>query len=520
MAGPSDLSQLPTDSVKWYKRSYLRKLNFTILSLMLFSSTGGYDGSVMGSLFALKTWYGFMGQPTGAYLGWINACYIAATGLAFPVGAWMSERWGRKTPIWLGYLFLIPGVIMQTTAQTEKVYTYSRVLLGFGGAFFMVGTPVLINEIALPNQRPIVNALFMCGYYVGGIMSSWIVFGTRVIDDSWSWRIPTLLQLVCPFLAFVGFYMAPESPRWMISKGRVSEARTMLGKWHAGGDENAALVEYQMIEIETAIAVEKESNASASYADMIKTRGNRHRLFISVTLGIFSQWSGNGVVSYYLPLMLNTVGITDVAHQTLISACLNVWNLFFATAASLNVDRLGRRFLFLLSGCTMLISFIIITGLSGSFASTLSPSVGTAVIPFIFIFFAGYDVALTPFISAYPCEIWQFSLRSRGLTVGWVSAFCALFFNIFVNAIALDAIGWKYYFFFIAVLTIMIITVYFTYPETRGHTLEQMAVLFDKEDAAMPAPAQVMEKAEILRNESITEANYQKESATTKTEAV
>lgn len=258
----------------------------------------------------------------------------------------------------------------------------------------MVATPVLINEIALPKHRSIVSALFMCGYYVGGTMSSWVVFATRVLDDSWSWRIPTVLQLLCPLLALTGFLMAPESPRWLVSMGRTSDARRMLAKWHAGGDENAAIVEYQMIEIETAISIEKQSQSSTSYADMVKTPGNRHRLFITVTLGIFSQWSGNGVVSYYLPLMLNTVGITDVAHQTLISACLNVWNLFFALAASLNVDRLGRRFLFLLSATTMLVSFIVITGLSGSFADTLSPSVGTAVIPFIFVFFAGYDVAL------------------------------------------------------------------------------------------------------------------------------
>lgn len=60
-------------------------------------------------------------------------------------------------------------------------------------------------------------------------------------------------------------------------------------------------------------------------------------------------------------------------------------------------------------------------------------------------------------------------------------------FNTFVNPIALDAIGWKYYFVFVAVLIAYEFTVYFTYPETRGHTLEEMAVLFDK-DAAMVDP--------------------------------
>ncbi|KAG7153227.1 Lactose permease like protein [Verticillium longisporum] len=127
---------------------------------------------------------------------------------------------------------------------------------------------------------------------------------------------------------------------------------------------------------------------------MVKTPGNRHRLFISVALGFFAQWAGNGVVSYYLPLVLDSVGVKTVTEQTLISACLNVWNLGWAVAAAMNVDRLGRRFLFMSSGVTMLTSFIIVTGLSGAFASSASSSVGVAVIPFLFLFFAGYDIAL------------------------------------------------------------------------------------------------------------------------------
>ncbi|KAL6702388.1 hypothetical protein ACN47E_002339 [Coniothyrium glycines] len=503
MVGANEISQLPTDATPWYKRSYLLKLNFIIFSLCLFSSTVGYDGSVMGSLTALESWYGFMGEPTGAYLGWINACYFLSNGLALPVGSWMSEKFGRKSPVYVGYVFLVAGTIMQTTAQTEQQFTYARILLGVASATYSVSAPVIINEIALPKHRSIVSALYMCGYYVGGSLCAWATYGTRVIENSWSWRIPVLLQLLCPVLALPGFFMTPESPRWLISKDRVEEARRILAIYHAGGDENDPLVNYQMVEIETTIATEKAQQSSASYMDMFKTPGNRRRLFISVTLGIFTQWVGNGVVSYYLPLMLNTVGITATSDQTLISACLNVWNLLFAIAAALCVDKLGRRFLFLASASIMLVSFIIITGLSGSFASTLSPSVGTAVIPFIFIFFAGYDIALTPFLSAYPCEIWQFSLRSKGLSITWISAFVGLFFNVFVNAIALDAIAWKYYFVFIAVLITMLFTVYFTYPETRGYTLEQVAVIFDGDQAAAPTANSVLEKVEVLRRESI-----------------
>jgi MFS family permease len=111
-------------------------------------------------------------------------------------------------------------------------------------------------------------------------------------------------------------------------------------------------------------------------------------------VGIFSQWAGNGVVSYYLPLVLDTVGVTSVHHQTLIAACLQVWNLMICVAAAFSVDRLGRRPLFLASASIMLVAYTVITGLSASFANSGQAAVGLAVIPLLFVFFAGYDIAL------------------------------------------------------------------------------------------------------------------------------
>lgn len=109
-------------------------------------------------------------------------------------------------------------------------------------------------------------------------------------------------------------------------------------------------------------------------------------------------------------------------------------------------------------------------------------------------------------LTAYPCEIWQFNLRSRGITVTWVSTVAAIFFNTFVNSIALDAIHWKYYIVFIVVLAVMLVTVYFTYPETRGYTLEQIAVVFDGEDSAAAVVAH--EKMEELGAEKDGETEH------------
>jgi hypothetical protein len=110
------------------------------------------------------------------------------------------------------------------------------------------------------------------------------------MENTWSWRIPSLLQILVPFLAFPGLIMAPQSPRWLVAMDRTEEARQILTKWHGGDDADSQLVNYEMIEITTTIQQEKNATSSASYAEMFKTPGNRHRLFISVTLGFFGQW--------------------------------------------------------------------------------------------------------------------------------------------------------------------------------------------------------------------------------------
>ena len=98
---------------------------------------------------------------------------------------------------------------------------------------------------------------------------------------------------------------------------------------------------------------------------------------------------------------------------------------------------------------------------------------------------ANFLAVSAPLIIAYPAEIWPYRLRARGMALTQVSLYVAIFFNIFVNPIALDHIGWKYYIIFAVVIVVMTIIIYFIYPETRGHSLEEMASIFDGEAAAV-----------------------------------
>ena len=127
----------------------------------------------------------------------------------------------------------------------------------------------------------------------------------------------------------------------------------------------------------------------------------------------------------------------------------------------------------------MLVSFIIVTALSATFAEHGIKAAGSATVAFLFIFFGFYDIAFTPLSIAYPVEILPFSLRAKGLSANLTTVFGAGFFNQYVNPIALEAIQWKFYFVYIATLAAMIPTIWFLFPETKGRTLEEIAQVFD-----------------------------------------
>jgi hypothetical protein len=132
-------------------------------------------------------------------------------------------------------------------------------------------------------------------------------------------------------------------------------------------------------------------------------------------------------VSYYLPIVLDTVGVTTVTNQTLINGFLQLWNLIIAVLAATQVDRLRGCPLLLVSSFGMLACYIIITGLTGSFAEHGNSGVGIAVIPFLFIYYGFYDIVYTPLIVSYPAEIWPYHLRSKGIAVSLWLDFCCTF---------------------------------------------------------------------------------------------
>lgn len=184
----------------------------------------------------------------------------------------------------------------------------ARFMIGFGLTFAANAAPMLVTELAYPAYRAPLTSLYNSLWYSGAIVAAWTTFGTFKIQNSWSWRVPSALQGLPSVIQIFFIWFAPESPRWLVAKGREAEALHTLAYYHADGNEQDPLVQYEFDEIKAAIDFDRTVAANVGYKSLFTNPGNRRRMRIIIALAFFSQWSGNGLVSYYLGAVFETIG--------------------------------------------------------------------------------------------------------------------------------------------------------------------------------------------------------------------
>jgi len=130
-------------------------------------------------------------------------------------------------------------------------------------------------------------------WYLGSVIAAWACYGAyvRQQDSFWAWRIPSLVQAVGSVIQVVLVWFIPESPRWLVARGRVDEARRILAKYHANSDDiRDPLVAFEITQIQHALRMENEISKTTSYLTLFSTPGNRRRMRIIFALALFSQW--------------------------------------------------------------------------------------------------------------------------------------------------------------------------------------------------------------------------------------
>ncbi|KAI8246947.1 Lactose permease [Colletotrichum sp. SAR 10_96] len=347
-------------------------------------------------------------------------------------------------------------------------------LLGLLAALYQIGS--LASIPIVPNA----DALF------GLEVVAWTSFGTNFLNNQWSWRIPALLQALPSVVQVVGIWWVPESPRYLIANDKLDDAMAILAKYHANGNVDHPTVKFEYREITETIKMEQAAKNHSSYLDFFRNPGNRYRFMILISLGIFSQWSGNAIISNYTNILYDNAGITGSTEKLGLSGGSSMVSLIVSISFALLVDKFGRRPIFLLSTGGMFGTFIFWTLTCALYEEYSSPGANHAMIFFIWVFNVAYAIAWSGLLISYAVEILPYTLRAKGLMILNIAIQSALTLNNYANPVALDYFEgetWKLYLIYTCWIFLELCFVFFKYVETKGPTLEELAKVIGGENA-------------------------------------
>lgn len=308
----------------------------------------------------------------------------------------------------------------------------------------------------------------------GLAVASWVNFGMFHTTGPVSWRFPIALQLVFIVIILSLTPWLPESPRYLIKKGRTEEATAIMARL-MGRPETDTEVSKEVAVIQSALERDAgyRDKHSANPFSMNKNR-HLHRLVIAATGTMITQMSGINVIAGYSTSIFEGTLNYSGSDARIFSACLQIALALGGLTAIFLVDRVGRRPMMIFSTGSMVIAQAAVAGLT----SHLSASTGKAAV--FFYFFAMYFLPIGMFIMPfmYGSEIAPLAIRHIAAAATAVSSWLFNFMVAEVTLVAFDNIGWRYNIVYAVTSAAGCVVIYLFYPETRGRSLEEIDEIF------------------------------------------
>ncbi|RPB04383.1 general substrate transporter [Choiromyces venosus 120613-1] len=458
------------------------KLYFFLFVAFLNSCINGYDGSLMGGINAMKYYQTYFNMETvGSGTGLVFSVYTVGNIVGSFFCGPFTDWWGRRWGMFIGASIIIAGTCTQAPATSRAMFTGGRFILGFGVATCATAGPSYVAEMSHPAWRGTLTGLYNTFWFVGGIPATWALYGTEHIESDLSWRLPIWFQAVAPGLVMLGCLFCPETPRWLVSNDRHEEAIRVMARYHGEGDRNSPIVLLTYREMIEEIATEGSDKRWWDYKDLFNSKSAWWRLSCVVGMAFFGQWSGNGAVSYFMPVLLNQIGVKEERTQLLYNAILNVISFVMATIGARFVDRLGRRVVLLVGTSLFVVWWTIITTLTALYGTEENDNTygSRSAIAFIYIFGITYSFSYTPLQALYPVECLSYETRAKGMGMYNLFVNIAAFFNTYAIPTVWQRIKWRFYFVYIAWDVFEVVFIYFLFVETKGRTLEEINEIFE-----------------------------------------
>ncbi|KAH8813085.1 hypothetical protein F5884DRAFT_787333 [Xylogone sp. PMI_703] len=451
------------------------------------STMNGFDGSLYNNLQQNSAFRDFFHvKNSGLSDGIVSAMYQIGGVVALPFVGPAIDTWGRKMGIFIGAVIVIAGTVTQGVGHNLHSFMAGRFILGFGVSIASAAGPMYVVEVSHPAYRGIVTAFYNTFWFTGSILASGAARGADNLKGNITWEIPVWLQMAFASVMVLFVFFLPESPRWLYVNDKYEAARAMLTKFHGEGNPDSEWVKLQMREYEELLEMDGADKRWWDYRALFADKSSWYRLYSNCCVAIFGQWAGNAVLSYFLGSVLDVAGYSGQIAQANITLINNCQQFLFAMLGATVVDRVGRRPLLLFSNFGCCLIWLAMTIASAEFAGHggsktdpgTSPASGKACLAFIFIFGSVYSIGYTPLQALYPVEVLSFEMRAKGMAFSSFAVNVAGLLNQFAWPVSMEKLAWRTYIIFTIWCFIQGVVIYFTLPETKNRTLEELDEIF------------------------------------------
>jgi MFS transporter, SP family, xylose:H+ symportor len=444
-------------------------MNPNLLFATIVSALGsllfGFDTAVISGTTKSITHYFNL---TDVSLGWTVSIALWGTVLGSIAIGKPGDVWGRKAMLFLcGILYLI-SALGCAFATSWIVLLTARFLGGVAIGAASVMAPMYIAEIAPGHLRGRLVAVAQFNIVAGilvAFFSNMLIY--RIMGDNpiaWRWMFGVMA--IPAALFFMLLFLVPESPRWLVKKSLVDNARKVLSK------VGAKNVEGELADIVNSLKQE----AGAGITKLFQKKYN-FAILCAVLLAVFNQLSGINVIMYYAPMIFEKAGASTDASM-LQAVAVGVTNMVFTIIAMFFIDKLGRKTLLLIGAVGMCAS------LAGAGMHYLKPDFmsGAGVVFFIVGFIAFFAFSQGAVIWVFLAEIFPNKVRAKGQALGsfthWImNALIGLLFPIVLSKFG----GGPIFMFFSLMMIPFFFFVWRMMPETKGKSLEELEKIIVRE---------------------------------------
>ncbi|KIW15311.1 hypothetical protein PV08_05356 [Exophiala spinifera] len=450
----------------------------------------GYDTGTIGGILAMKYWRqlfstGYINPTddfpdvTAAQTSEIVSILSAGTFFGALLSAPLADTIGRRFAMIFNSFVFTVGVILQTAATAIPMFVAGRFFAGLGVGLLSATIPLYQSETAPKWIRGAIVGTYQWAITFGLLIAAIVLNATKNRQDTGSYRIPVAVQFAFAIILVVGMIILPETPRYLIKRGKLDAAARSLARLRQLPVDHTAVAE-ELAEIvanhEYELAV-----GSASYLELFRNASIRKRLLTGVGLQALQQLTGVNFIFYYGTSYFTRSGISN---PFVVSMITNIVNVVSTVPGLILVEKWGRRPLLLTGAIGMSVCQLIVASVGTALPD--ESSANKALIAFVCFYIFFFASSWGPCAWVVTGEIFPLKARAKGLSIttssnwllNWAIAYSTPYL---VNPGPGNAnLGSKVFFLWGGFCCICMAFVHFFIYETKGLSLEQVDELYGK----------------------------------------